>query len=47
MNLDEDSLEAFMGNNVAKLLGIKPTKPPKTVEEAKARLSGKPAPAMA
>jgi hypothetical protein len=30
-----------MGNNVAKLLGIKPTKPPKTVEEAKARLTGK------
>jgi predicted TIM-barrel fold metal-dependent hydrolase len=41
MNLDEDTLEDFMGNNVAKLLGIKPTKPPKTVEEAKSRLTGK------
>jgi len=38
MNLDEDGLERFMGNNVAKLLGIKPTAPPKNMAEAQARL---------
>jgi predicted TIM-barrel fold metal-dependent hydrolase len=47
MNLDEDGLERFMGNNVAKLLGIKASAPPKTVEEAKARLSSPPVHAVA
>jgi predicted TIM-barrel fold metal-dependent hydrolase len=39
MNLDEDTLEDYMGNNVARMLGIKPTKAPKSVEEAQARLA--------
>jgi len=29
----------YLGNNVAKLLGIKPTDPPRTREEAQVRLS--------
>jgi predicted TIM-barrel fold metal-dependent hydrolase len=51
MNLNEDGLERFMGNNVAKLLGIKPTAPPRTQAEAQARLKNTyvtaPAPAHA
>jgi predicted TIM-barrel fold metal-dependent hydrolase len=38
MNLDEDTLEDYMGNNVARMLGIKPTMAPKSMEEARVRL---------
>jgi hypothetical protein len=38
LDLDEDTLEGYLGNNIAKLVGITPTPPPKTQEEAKARL---------
>ncbi|HZR68096.1 MAG TPA: amidohydrolase family protein [Burkholderiales bacterium] len=38
MNLDEDGLEDYMGNNIARLCGIKTTPPPKNMDEAKARL---------
>jgi predicted TIM-barrel fold metal-dependent hydrolase len=38
MNLDEDGLEDYMGNNIARLCGIKTTPPPKTMAEAEARL---------
>jgi hypothetical protein len=41
LNLDEDTLEDYLGNNLARMLGIAPTAPPRTVEEAKARLAGK------
>jgi hypothetical protein len=38
MDLDEDGLEDYMGNNIARLVGIEPTKPPKDVAEAEKRL---------
>jgi predicted TIM-barrel fold metal-dependent hydrolase len=38
MNLDEDGLEDYLGNNMARLCGIKTTPPPKNMDEAKARL---------
>ena len=38
MNLDEDGLEDYMGNNIARMCGIKTTPPPRTVEEAQGRL---------
>src|SRR5579864_7815403 len=38
LNVDEDTLEMYLGNNVAKLLGIRPTNPPRSQEEAQARL---------
>ena len=38
MNLAEDGLEDYMGNNIARLCGIETTPPPRTMEEAKARL---------
>ena len=38
MDLDEDGLEDYMGNNIARLCGIKTTPPPRTQEEAQARL---------
>ena len=41
LNLDEDSLEDYLGNNLARMIGLKPTAPPRTVEEAKARLAAK------
>jgi hypothetical protein len=41
LNLDEDSLEDYLGNNLARMIGLKPTAPPRTVEEAKARLASK------
>lgn len=40
LNLDEDTLEDYFGNNVARMIGLDPTPPPRTVEEAKARLTG-------
>jgi predicted TIM-barrel fold metal-dependent hydrolase len=39
MNLSEDDLEGYLGNNIARLVGIEPTPPPRTMEEAKARLT--------
>ena len=38
MNLDEDTLEDYLGNNLAKMLGIEPTPPPRNMKEAEARL---------
>jgi predicted TIM-barrel fold metal-dependent hydrolase len=38
MGLDEDGLEDYLGNNIARLVGIKPTPAPRTMEEAQARL---------
>jgi hypothetical protein len=38
MDLDEDGLEDYMGNNIARLVGIEPTKPPKDLAEAEKRL---------
>jgi predicted TIM-barrel fold metal-dependent hydrolase len=38
MNLDEDGLEDYMGNNIARLCGIRTTPPPRNMDEAKARL---------
>jgi len=39
LNLDEDTLEDYLGNNLARMVGIEPTARPKTVEEAKQRLA--------
>ena len=39
MNLDEDTLEDYLGNNVARMIGLEPTPVPKTFEEANARLA--------
>ncbi len=38
MNLDEDTLEDYFGNNLARMIGLKTTPPPATREEAEARL---------
>ena len=38
LNCSEEVLEGYMGNNVAKLIGMDGTPPPATVEEAEARL---------
>jgi uncharacterized protein len=40
LNLSEDDLEGYLVNNTARLLGLEPTPPPRTVDEAKARLAG-------
>ncbi len=40
LNLDEDTLEDYFGNNMARMIGLDPTPPPRTLEEAKARLKG-------
>ncbi|MEJ7721069.1 MAG: amidohydrolase family protein [Ilumatobacteraceae bacterium] len=41
----EERLEGYLGNNVAKLVGIEPTPPPASVEDAEARLAaGTPGP---
>jgi hypothetical protein len=39
MNLDEDTLEDYLGNNVARMIGLTPTPAPKTFDEANSRLS--------
>lgn len=41
LNLDEDTLEDYFGNNVARMIGLDPTPPPRTKEEAEALLAGK------
>ena len=38
LNCSEETLEGYMGNNVANLVGIEGTPPPASVEEAEARL---------
>ena len=38
LNIGEDQLEDYMGNNIARLVGIQPTAPPETVEDAKKQL---------
>ncbi len=40
LNLSEDDLEGYLGNNMAKLLGLAPTPPPKDEAEAQAYLRG-------
>ena len=41
IGIDEDTLEDYLGNNLARMIGLAPTAPPRTVEEAKARLAAK------
>jgi hypothetical protein len=38
LNLDEDTLEEYLGNNVARMIGLAPTAPPRSVAEAEAYL---------
>lgn len=38
LGIDEDHLEDYLGNNIARLVGIEPTKPPKDLAEAELRL---------
>jgi predicted TIM-barrel fold metal-dependent hydrolase len=38
-NLDAETLEGYAGNNTARLLGLDPTPPPRSFDEAMARLS--------
>ena len=38
LNLDEDTLEDYLGNNLARMIGLAPTARPKSVEEAQAYL---------
>ena len=38
LNLDEDTLEDYLGNNLARMIGIEPSAPPRSVEEAQAYL---------
>jgi predicted TIM-barrel fold metal-dependent hydrolase len=38
MNLSEDDLEGYLGNNIARLVGIDPTPPPRDIADAEARL---------
>jgi len=40
LNLSEEVLEDYLGNNLARMIGIAPTPHPKTLEEAQARLAG-------
>ena len=41
MNLDEDTLEDYLGNNIARMIGLEPTPAPKTFEEAEQALGRK------
>jgi len=38
LNLDEDTLEDYLGNNLARMIGLEPTAPPASVGEAEAYL---------
>ncbi|WP_144139453.1 amidohydrolase family protein [Paraburkholderia sp. BCC1884] len=38
LNLDEDTLEEYLGNNLARMIGLEPSAPPRSVEEAQAYL---------
>jgi hypothetical protein len=39
LSIEEDQLEDYMGNNIARLVGITPTAPPATVDDAKQQLA--------
>jgi hypothetical protein len=39
LNLSEEVLEDYLGNNLARMVGIEPTPHPKTLEEARTRLA--------
>ena len=39
LGIGEDRLEDYMGNNIARLVGIQPTAPPESVDAAKAQLA--------
>ena len=39
LGIEEDQLEDYMGNNIARLVGVQPTAPPESVEAAKAQLA--------
>ena len=39
MNLDEDTLEEYLGNNLARMIGLAPSPRPQSVEEARAMLA--------
>ena len=39
LSIEEDQLEDYMGNNIARLVGITPTAPPANVEDAKQQLA--------
>ena len=39
IGIDEDQLEDYLGNNIARLCGIETTRPPRNQEEAKVRLT--------
>jgi hypothetical protein len=41
MNLDEETLEDYLGNNIARMIGIEPTPAPRTFEEAEQMLGHK------
>jgi hypothetical protein len=43
MNLDEETLEDYLGNNVARMIGLEPTPAPMSFEEAQSRFAKKPA----
>ncbi|NLZ41980.1 MAG: amidohydrolase, partial [Comamonadaceae bacterium] len=36
---DEDTLEDYLGNNIARLAGIRTSPPPRNAEEARLRLT--------
>jgi predicted TIM-barrel fold metal-dependent hydrolase len=38
LNLDEDTLEDYLGNNIARMIGLETSPPPRSVEEAQALL---------
>jgi hypothetical protein len=40
LNLSEEDLEAYLGNNAARLLGLAPTPPPVDEAQARAYLAG-------
>jgi predicted TIM-barrel fold metal-dependent hydrolase len=44
MNLDEETLEDYLGNNVARMIGLQPTPAPATFEQANAQLARPAAP---
>ena len=44
LNLDEDTLEDYLGNNVARMIGLEPSPPPRSHDEACERLGHRIAP---
>jgi len=38
LDLDEDTLEDYLGNNTARMIGLEPTPPPRSLAEAEALL---------